>query len=793
MFLLTPAIRGSLSNATTGASHAPTVNAAVPVGRVLIVRAISTSEPTVLTAGATNHHTGVTDTVGNTYTKIGEVTKDGNGSNISVAISMWFTKVTTEIPNGSAITVAYDATYKSRLTGLVEYTLEVPESTVALAGVAVAHGTGSPLSVPLTLGEENEYTWLGCGGYGNRNYVITKDASFTNDLTEIEVDNGNFDSCTLWGQYRAVQVDTQTWANTTPTGSIRWGMILGALTVTPPAPPAPEEGTREYQDDFETDSHAVDRVSTTRRPDAVSLDYRTAYTIGPTALEDPSAGLSVRVWRVRADVNAVYLARANDANTAFEPEILLTTAAGLTPIDELDVAFDEYGRIVVVAERATGSGGAAQISLYWYNPSGITPGYEWKNVGTGRTPRCVCDCFPTTVAGVNVCPPDIDVHLFYVKSTGAVVRIEQSSGYATEVATPIPSSSFVRLQKAFRTDDRRVSLLYDQHNIVTGRHQLRRVDSVIYRDSLLTRPTFENYSSPFNDVMQAGYLAWSTPDDSLTTDNWHVRVSTSQQVDAIELETRKWFPYGSGDGAIWDPHSEYAPGGGIGPGFFADFSVAIHHGFNNELTKGWMDPCSFRARTRKVVDEQTCYSPWRYTIVAPSYPLVGGRATMDPQYFDDLVHCDRDAHLDLPNRVAHYMRSGLVEGVRTSQLSARNDDRPFVCGESVVALPLDYWFVGGERNFDPSYPFPTHKQHFHLRRRAFVNIDFTDDDGRYLVDIIGPVLETTTSGIPPTELYAWPETAFPRQFPEDDGSIIPTPTNIHILLVKPDVLPWELE
>lgn len=786
MFLESPVARGSLSSNTTGASHVPTVNAIVPVGKVLVVRCITTSEPTVLTAGATNHHTACSDVSGNTWIKLGERTKDGSGSNISCTVSMWLCQVTVEIPNAGAITLLFDATYKSRLSGIVEFTLEVPEAVVALAGTNGASGVGSPLSVTTTLGAADEYTWLGAAGYGNRNYVVTKDAAFTTDLAEIEVEDTNFNSCTLWGQYRQVEIDTHAWSNTTPTGGIRWAMVLAAVTVTPPEPPPPEPGTREFQADFETDNHVVDGVSTARRPDGVSLDYRTSHAMGPVNVEDLSAGLNARVWRVRAEGTAVYLCRANTAGDDFDPEILLTTPAGAAVIDEIDLAFDENGRIVICAERATGSGGAAQVSLYWWNPAGITPGYEWKNVGTGRSPRVVCDNFPTTVAGPNVCPPEIDVQLFYIKSTGALVRIEQSSGFSTEVATPAPASSFTKIHRAFRTVDRRVSVLYSQRDLVTGRYAYKRLDSKPYNDSLLLRPSFINSPSPFNDLMQTAHLAWSDPVDQLTTDNWSLRVSTSQTVDAIELQARSRYP----DGALptWTDYTDsYAPGGGIGAGFFADFSVPLTHGWDADrdfspTEMAYMSLVAFRARTMKVVLGVTCYSPWRYLIIPTSFPLVG-----DPSYDDQSVHCSRDVYVDIPRRL-DFQRAGLVEGVRGSQISARTDPNPFVCTDGVAVMPPFYWFVGGETNTGPSFPFPTHVQNWEVRRRAVQAFDFTDEDGRYRGNVIGVVLETTSSGGPPDN-WDWPSDQFGHVFPDDGGLVAPTPANIQIIEAKPDLLP----
>jgi hypothetical protein len=47
---------------------------------------------------------------------------------------------------------------------------------------------------------------------------------------------------------------------------------------------------RDRQGEFETAGHSTAGASTERRPDAISLDYLTAHTLGPAANEDITSG-----------------------------------------------------------------------------------------------------------------------------------------------------------------------------------------------------------------------------------------------------------------------------------------------------------------------------------------------------------------------------------------------------------------------------------------------------------------------------------------------------------------------
>jgi hypothetical protein len=195
---------------------------------------------------------------------------------------------------------------------------------------------------------------------------------------------------------------------------------------------------RDRQGEFETAGHSTAGASTERRPDAISLDYLTAHTLGPAANEDITSGLVARVWRARHEATPgggrVLLARANadvgEEVTAYEAEVELFTYAG-AEIVELDVAFDQAGAPIVITERPTGAGGAPELWLYWYDP--FAADQVFSLVGPGRTPRCLLDD-----------PGDLsqsDIVLVYINedagATGAVCYRQQRDRYLIEYVTPI--------------------------------------------------------------------------------------------------------------------------------------------------------------------------------------------------------------------------------------------------------------------------------------------------------------------------------------------------------------------
>ena len=187
---------------------------------------------------------------------------------------------------------------------------------------------------------------------------------------------------------------------------------------------------REFQAEFETAGSTTEGTSTIRRPDAVSFDYLRALTLGPVAIGDVSQGTQSFPWRVQDAGTAVTISRLNDDGATWGDPIELfpyDPAAG-GPIVELDCAFEQAGRPVIVAQRL------GSLWIHWFDPA--VPGFVFVALGPGRTPRCVLDD-PAIDATTS------DVMVFYINDTagdvgqGAVCFRMQRERYATENLTPI--------------------------------------------------------------------------------------------------------------------------------------------------------------------------------------------------------------------------------------------------------------------------------------------------------------------------------------------------------------------
>ena len=199
--------------------------------------------------------------------------------------------------------------------------------------------------------------------------------------------------------------------------------------------------SKEFQAEFyEPDLRLDDGLSLERRPDAISYDYLTAFSLGPIQLGDFSAGPVNRAWRVRARGNTVYAARQNDAGDDFEADSIVFSFTGLLAT-EIDAAFDQSAHILVCMERPTGVGGSSEIWIYFYDP--FLANYALTNFGPGRTPRAVLDDILDSA--------NADILVFYlVDNTGLCWR-QQRERYTVQrvvnqVNNPIPDTSLMTMQ-----------------------------------------------------------------------------------------------------------------------------------------------------------------------------------------------------------------------------------------------------------------------------------------------------------------------------------------------------------
>lgn len=242
----------------------------------------------------------------------------------------------------------------------------------------------------------------------------------------------------------------------------------GPVFEDPPGEEAtPEEAfweAREFEADFDTATATLVGVSVTKRPDAVSFDYLTSFSLGPVAIADVSEGARARAWKAEAINGEVYLSRESDTGDSWDSPVRLFGYSGVAV--EIDLAFEQAGRAVVALEIAD------HLWLYWYDPTILPSGsFVLQDFGVGRNPRTLLDDpFDTS---------NSDVLVFYIAGDEIVYR-QQRDRYATEIGTGTTGLTNKFLEDAVRTTDRRVGILISVRNTSTGRYSFARLDSVLY-------------------------------------------------------------------------------------------------------------------------------------------------------------------------------------------------------------------------------------------------------------------------------------------------------------------------
>lgn len=234
--------------------------------------------------------------------------------------------------------------------------------------------------------------------------------------------------------------------------------------------PTASDTVREFFVDFDTVSHFLSSgASLTRRLDAISLDYLTAYSIGPIADGDASGGTRARVWRARAvndetsGTGQIFIANSNDSNTAWINEVLLFSYVGTAR--EIDLAFEQAARPVVTLEIA------GRINLYWFDPT--QSDFVVTDFDDGRNPRVLLDA-PNDTA-------NSDVLLFYIRdASDRVVYRQQRDRYATRYDSPLVNVGSKFLEEVIRATDNRVAIIASVRDVAAGQYSLQRRETTLY-------------------------------------------------------------------------------------------------------------------------------------------------------------------------------------------------------------------------------------------------------------------------------------------------------------------------
>lgn len=245
---------------------------------------------------------------------------------------------------------------------------------------------------------------------------------------------------------------------------------------------------REFRADFDTPEKVLERTSIDRRPDAITLDYLTAFALGPVALSDPTQRTINRPWAARVNGTAIEIARSSHSAA----ELVNGHAAGayweewqelftFDPDDgevlEIDLGFDQNGSAYIVAERAPG-----EVWLYWPNPQ-AGGAFVFEKIADGHSPRILLDDPENS--------QESDVLVFYVDADGvkwlaqrevfATPYLIPNAGWTTldmETVTADPAN--VRLQDVALTGARRLLVIADEHDPASGTYRILLRESAPY-------------------------------------------------------------------------------------------------------------------------------------------------------------------------------------------------------------------------------------------------------------------------------------------------------------------------
>lgn len=148
-----------------------------------------------------------------------------------------------------------------------------------------------------------------------------------------------------------------------------------------------------------------------------SRDRKISYQWGPVQIQDPSQGLLVKLWTLRAEGTAAVLSAAGS------PPVTVFTRAAV--LDNVNLAFDQNGRPCVCFEEE----GTGNSYLYWFDPVPNEPTFM-AIPGDAVSPRITLDD-ARPFNGANS-----DVILGYIRA-GVVRYRMQRDRFTVEYTPPI--------------------------------------------------------------------------------------------------------------------------------------------------------------------------------------------------------------------------------------------------------------------------------------------------------------------------------------------------------------------
>ena len=149
---------GSGQEKTSDDSLVLTTSAAAEVGNVIIVAMGFDNIGT--TDGDLSEVASVVDSAGNTYTKLKEQTNGNGAAAAGGTVSLWYTKVTSELALGGTITATLSAATTAKAISAWEFSVTAGATITLEGSTSAVHDLADPAAMTIDSLANQEYLWF---------------------------------------------------------------------------------------------------------------------------------------------------------------------------------------------------------------------------------------------------------------------------------------------------------------------------------------------------------------------------------------------------------------------------------------------------------------------------------------------------------------------------------------------------------------------------------------------------------------------------------------------------------
>lgn len=198
---------GTIGSVVSGTTLVLTTNAQLDAGNVGILTVVMDNVGT--TDADHSEVSGVTDSAGNTYTKLHEHTNGQGGAAAGVTVSLWMTRATTNLASGGTVTITFANTIVAKTASFYEFTVGAP-LTIAGSNQNVLDGGNGWGSLAISGLASAEYLFFrGLGKEGASNTGITPTTNYTG-ISGVRSDANSTSSVMCRGEFRIVTATGET-------------------------------------------------------------------------------------------------------------------------------------------------------------------------------------------------------------------------------------------------------------------------------------------------------------------------------------------------------------------------------------------------------------------------------------------------------------------------------------------------------------------------------------------------------------------------------------------------------